>query len=294
MRETRWRLRGDAEWSALEWGEPVGVPSVFLHGFLDHAGAWARTVELLSGWRIALDHRGHGLSPHCGPLETYHFPEYLADLDALLRQVGPAKLVGHSMGGTIASMYAGARPERVLALATVDGLGLHDMGEEAVDRMQQFLDEVERPPVNKVFPSVEAAAARLRQSNLGLAEGESLRLAERILRPVDGGLTWTWDSRHRIRAAVPYRIANHQLFLRRIRCPVLAVRPEFSPFQPENVAALHGCIEQIQVATIPGASHMVHLDAPEALAAVLRPFLDAPPIQGVPREALTKRRLHPT
>jgi pimeloyl-ACP methyl ester carboxylesterase len=274
MREVRYRIRG-REHAAIEWGERSGVPTVLLHGFLDHAGSWRQTAEGLSGWIVAPDHRGHGLSQHVGEGETYHFPEYLADLDALLAHIGPAKLVGHSMGGTVASMYAGVRPERVHCLATVDGLGMHDSGEESAERMLQFLDEVQTPPMNKVFPTAEAAAERLRHANRSLAPLEAERLARRILRPVEGGFTWTWDSRHRIRGPIPYRIANHQQFLRRIQCPFLAIRPEFSPFQEENVAALHGCVPHLQTATVPGATHMVHLDAPALLAAVLRPFLDA-------------------
>lgn len=274
MRATQYVLQGRPH-AALEWGERGGIPTVLLHGYLDHAGAWSRVAPGLSGWLVAYDHRGHGLSPHCGAGESYHFPDYLADLDALLAELGPAKLVGHSMGGTIASMYAGVRPEKVVALVTVDGLGLFDSSTQSAERMTQFLDEVARPPVNKVFPSIEAAAARLRHSNPRIDEAWARELAARILRPVEGGYTWTWDARHRIRGPIPYRHDNHAQFLRRIRCPVLAVHPEHSPFAAADVAHLESLVPGIRRVTVPGATHMVHLDAPAQLAAAIRPFLDA-------------------
>lgn len=274
MRATTYTLHG-RDYAALEWGAPTGTPTVLLHGFLDHAGSWARVAEGLGGWRLAIDHRGHGLSPHAGPGETYHFPDYLADLDALLAQVGPARLVGHSMGGTIASMYAGVRPSRVRCLVTVDGLGLFDSSTQSVERMSQFLDEVASPPTNRVFPTVEAAAARLRHSNPSLDEAWARALAERTLRPEGGGFTWTWDPRHRIRGPVPYRHDNHLQFLRRVVCPVLAVHPENSPFAPADVHLLESAIAKLRTVEVAGAGHMVHLDAPAALAAAIRPFLDA-------------------
>ena len=206
--------------------------------------------------------------------ETYHFPEYLADVDALIGALGaPVNLVGHSMGGTIATMYAGARPDRVRRVVSIDGLGMPDAGEVAAERLVQFLDGVADPPSHKIFPDVATAASRLRRANPQIDEAWALELAVRTTTPVDGGLVWSWDVRHRIRGAIPYRQANHQQLLRRIACPVLSVRPEHSPFMPADVGALESTITNLVTATIRGAGHMVHLDAPSELSAVIQDFL---------------------
>ncbi len=274
MRSTTYTLRG-LSFAALEWGESVGIPTVLLHGFLDHSGSWSRVAPGLPGWIVALDLRGHGHSPWAGPGQTYHFPEYVADLDALVVALGGrVRLVGHSMGGTLASLYAGARPECVTRLVSVDGLGLADSGAHARDRMVQFLDGVRREGKSGVYPTLGAAAARLVQAWPGLDPAWSMELAARGSRAVEGGVIWRYDPRHRLRGPSPYRQDQHQQFLTAIACPVLSVHPERSPFAAADVARLEASIPDLRVVPLPGAGHMAQLDAPEALAALLRRFLE--------------------
>ena len=61
---------------------------------------------------IAIDHRGHGCSGHIPLYEDYHFPDYISDLQALLSILSLEQfvLIGHSMGGTIASLYGAFLP----------------------------------------------------------------------------------------------------------------------------------------------------------------------------------------
>jgi pimeloyl-ACP methyl ester carboxylesterase len=278
MREERWTFRG-LPFGGLSWGEPTGVPTVLLHGFLDHAGSWARVAAGLPGFLVAPDLRGHGHSAWVGPGETYHFPEYLADLDALVDHLGGrVSLVGHSMGGTLASIYAGARPGAVERLAAVDGLGLPDGGAQARDRMVQFLDGVRRTDTPSTrttppMPTLAVAADRLRRAWPGLDDPFALALAERGARPVEGGFAWRYDPRHRIRSAAPYRQDHHRQFLDAITCPVLSIHPERSPFAPADVDRLESAIRDLRVEILPNAGHMAQLDAPDALAMRLRAFL---------------------
>lgn len=261
-------------WPADEAGA-AGPVTVFLHGFLDHAGAWEGVAELLPGERVAVDHRGHGRSQHNPPGASYFFADYLADLDVLLDALSPTRpvrLVGHSMGGTIATLYAGARPQRVASVVSLDGLGLHDGGDEVVVRMEQFLDGAKKPPRNRPMPSVRAAADRILRDHPRVGADWANRLAERGTVPVEGGVTWSFDPLHRARSPVPYRHGHHLPLLARIQAPVLALRPEFPVFAADDVAKLEAAVPTLTAVTIPGTGHSMHQEAPGMIAREIRSF----------------------
>ena len=100
-------------------GEPAVV---LLHGMAcvhDHMLPVMRHLE--SRHRcVAVDLRGHGASD--APLDAYAMDDFLADLDALIGELGLGRpiLVGHSFGGSIALAYADRYPERVAALVMLD------------------------------------------------------------------------------------------------------------------------------------------------------------------------------
>lgn len=98
-------LRG-LESCVREWGPEAGLPVFLLHGWMDSGATWQFVVDALLDhplpYRlIAPDWRGFGDSAWC--THGYWFPDYLADLEALLDALAPGKdvvLVGHSMGAT--------------------------------------------------------------------------------------------------------------------------------------------------------------------------------------------------
>ena len=111
-----------------EWGQDAAPPLVLLHGWMDVSASFQFVVdEFERDWHvIAPDWRGYGLTDR-GPGDCYWFPDFLADLEAILDAVSPngqVTLVGHSMGGNIAGLYAGARPERVERLVLAEGFGM--------------------------------------------------------------------------------------------------------------------------------------------------------------------------
>jgi pimeloyl-ACP methyl ester carboxylesterase len=271
--ETRRTLRG-LDVCTLEWGAPrdaSDVPVVLVHGWADHAGTWAEVAPRLGRWCVAPDLRGHGHSGWCGLSETYHVAEYVADLDALVTALGGrAHVVGHSLGGTVVTLWAGARPERALSVTVVDGLGLPDAGEGAVTRMREFLDGVAAgPPAHRPFGVVDEAAGRLRAAHPFLASSEAAALAERGTVAREERRVWAWDPRHRLRSPTPYRQDVHARFLASITAQVLLVRPARSPFTVEDFERLRAAMPRARVREVPDAGHMVQLEAPEVVAAAV-------------------------
>ena len=127
-RSTRHRIRG-IDYHVREWGDPAQPLVVMLHGWGDCSASFQFTVDAMSSnWHvIAPDWRGFGLSHF--RTDTYWFPDYVADLHALLSIYTPdaqANLLGHSMGANAAGLYAGVFPERVRAFINVEGFGLAD------------------------------------------------------------------------------------------------------------------------------------------------------------------------
>jgi pimeloyl-ACP methyl ester carboxylesterase len=105
---------GDVTLSVQADGPADGPIVVFLHGVSGsrHAYGWL-PHEVLSGRRVLRpDLRGHGESGQPG---AYRIGDYTGDVVALLRETGPAVLVGHSLGGCIAWTAAQRHPELVRA-----------------------------------------------------------------------------------------------------------------------------------------------------------------------------------
>jgi pimeloyl-ACP methyl ester carboxylesterase len=164
------------------WGRE-GAPKIFmLHGWMDVAASFQFVVDHLHGdWHvIAPDWRGFGLTERAGT-DTYWFPDYLADLDAILchyQPEGQVNLVGHSMGGNIAGIYAGVRPERIRRFVNLEGFGLTGAKpDDAPGRYAKWLDELLDPPVMKGYPTQQAGAARLQKTNPRLTDERAAFLA---------------------------------------------------------------------------------------------------------------------
>jgi pimeloyl-ACP methyl ester carboxylesterase len=146
------------------WGCANAPRLFFLHGWMDSSPTFQFLVDALQGaWQvIAPDWRGYGASQWLS--HPYWFPDYYADLHAILAHYSdePVCLVGHSMGGNIASIYAGLRPERVSRLVMMDFLGLPVPTDADGSRpLGHWLDEVFKTPTLRTYPSHEALAQRL-------------------------------------------------------------------------------------------------------------------------------------
>ena len=272
-------------YQVLEWGsaENAGHTVLLLHGFLDLAWGWEETVEAGLSARyhvLAPDLRGHGDSDRVGAGGYYHFADYIADVASLVDKLsGPRlSLVGHSMGGSVASYYAGAFPERVHRLALLEGLGPPEDTLPAPERMLHWItgwkNSLVREP--RRYQSIEEAAERLRQNDVGLSIEMSLRLAERGTELLgDGTRRFKHDPVHLTRGPYPFRVEVAQRFWQRIRCPVLAIDGSESAFAGRliDVKLRLGHFASVECRTLQGAGHMMQRHRPVELARLLCEFL---------------------
>jgi pimeloyl-ACP methyl ester carboxylesterase len=269
-----------------EWGEPAGVPIVLVHGFLDQADSWTFFVAELQRrlapplWIIAPDCRGHGDSDWVGAGGYYHFPDYVLDLDCVIRASGAPRvyLIGHSMGGTISFLYAGAFPERIGKLALIEGIGPIGMNlSDAPLRMERWINEVhERGRRHfREYASIDAGAGQLQQTNPRLTRERALVLARTAMKLNEKGKwVWKFDPLHRTVAPQPFYTAQALEFLRRIECPVLVVDGrESRQARRTDKEQRYAAIADHRRVVIEQAGHMVHQDNPAKLAEAVAAFM---------------------
>lgn len=253
-----------------------------LHGWCDVSASFQFLVDALKrDWRvIAPDWRGFGLSQGNG--DAYWFPDYLADLDFLLdHYVGtdPVRLIGHSMGGNVASLYAGVRPRRIVGIVNLEGFGLKPVDSEAApDRYVKWLDQMREAAGFRVYPDRAAFAQRLRQDNPRLSHERAAFLAEYLGERVGEGVRLAADPCHRWANPVLYRIEEAQACWRRVTAPVLWVRGGDSDFMRHNhpdeadYLARLGCFTNASEIKLENCGHNMHHDQPERVAALIEEF----------------------
>ncbi len=277
----RLRLSTGLDYHLLEWGRDeasLDHTVVMVHGFLDLAWGWQDAVEAGLAGRfhvVAPDMRGHGDSDRVGAGGYYHFMDYLADLESLIEQLGRARvsLVGHSMGGSIASYYTGAWPDRVERLVLIEGSGPPEDPTPVPERVRLWVDACKRARSRQPsgYDGIEAAAARLRQHDSQLDEALSLRLAQHGTLPgSDGRLHFKHDPLHLTRGPYPFRLEVARSFWQRIRCPLLLVEGSESPFRALDRS---GDFPDAERAVVEGAAHMIQRHRPRELGQLLARFL---------------------
>jgi pimeloyl-ACP methyl ester carboxylesterase len=275
-----------------EWGPAAAGPGrtlFMLHGWMDVSASFQFVVDALEpDWRVvAPDWRGFGLTEWTRG-DCYWFPDYAADLECILDAVqgdAPAHLVGHSMGGNIALMYAGARPGRVRTVVNLEGFGLHaSHAEQAPGRLAQWIDEVKAGGSLRDYASRDEVAARLRKNNPRLSAERAAFLAEHWAEPDGRGrLRVAGDPAHRIVNPVLYRVDEAMACWRAITAPALMVMAadtdalrHVARDREQALAELQrrfAAVPGAEQATVADAGHMLHHDQPEAVARLIGDFL---------------------
>lgn len=275
----------------LEWrADEPRATALLLHGVMDAAATWDLVAAHLAegGLRVlAPDLRGFGGGPRVAPGGYYHFPDYVFDVadivDALVPPQSPLLLVGHSMGGTIATLYAGAFPERVTGVALLEGVGPPDQSpEDAPARMRAWIEGVRsvRARDERILPSREEALRRLAANHPRVSPDVLSTRLDALARPrTHARLGWRADPLHGTRAPVPFYAATYRAFARRVTCPVLFVSGGKDGWHPldeeERLACFSQFPQQLRRAELADAGHMMHWTQPVGLARALVQFASA-------------------
>lgn len=278
--------------AARAWGDPSLPPLLGLHGWLDNAASFDAIAPRLGKHFhfVALDFAGHGRSGHASPGIAYRFVDGVFDVLAAADALGWDRfdLLGHSMGGGIASLTAAACPGRVLRLVTIEALGaLVTPAEQTAAQLRRGIAQARAlasKPLRVFASADEAIAARAQANGLSRAAAEPLVL--RGIKPVPGG--WSWSSDQRLTTASLQRFTEAQVrdLLRHIAAPTLLILAPDSTVQPVSEAALAeriATMAQIEVLRLPGGHHL-HLENPQPVAQAILDFLS----RAMPRDTIAE------
>ncbi len=283
------------------WGDldavPTGLaPLVLMHGWMDVGASFQFVVDALAAAEgngrcvIAPDWRGFGLT-QTPAADTYWFPDYLGDLDALLDALLPAErfgaidLVGHSMGGNVVMSYAGLRPARIRRLVNLEGFGLPETRpQQAPRRLLQWLDELKAPQQLRSYDSVDEVAQRLMKNNPLLPADKAAWLAPHWSRQADDG-RWhvLGDPAHKRLNPILYQKDEVLETWKLITAPVLWVEGDLTDVEKwwghryprADFEARLAVVPKLERHLLSPCGHMLHHDQPEALATRMLAFLTA-------------------
>lgn len=262
-----------------EHGEP-GAPKVLaLHGWQDNSASFTTLAALLPELHIiAPDFPGHGRSDWRHPQAAYSTWNYLDEVDAAYQKYcsDGAVIVGHSMGGSVAALYAGMYPGRCRCLILLDSIGpVVTPPEDAPGQLRIARQQLAalQPGRRRYYPDFESAVQA--RASRGLQPDAARLLAERGVAQDQQGWYWNLDPRLALKNPLSFTEEHSKAFLERIACPVLLVAARsFWEGRRDWFERRVSYFRRLELHELDGSHHQhMEAQAPQ-VAALIRRFLD--------------------
>ena len=275
----------------VDWGgqapaaenAPAATNMVLVHGIQDHCRTWDDlAAEFYQQYHVvAPDLRGHGDSEWVKGA-AYHYMDYLYDLNQLVTQadLAPITLVGHSMGGAIAALFAGVFPELVGRLVIIEGIGLWQKFNPLPDvqtAMREWVGATRQLSARlpRRYPQLSDAYQRMQQANPQLSESQALHLTiHGSNQHEDGTYSWHYDNYTYNFASNSIGEADICALWEAIQCPTLIINADEGLEHRIGQDDTLKYFNDAQLVELPSTGHWTYHDDLPGLVQVMKKFLE--------------------
>ena len=277
MIETEFNI-GILNLAALD-NQGSGSVVIGLHGYLDNAESLRLLAPYLQTHRfVAIDLAGHGRSGHRTAGAHYNQADYLQDLYALIESQGwdEVILLGHSLGGILASLFAALFPEKVSAVISIDACGpLTEDEDTTVAQMRDAILSRHAKSRNKlrVVELEDAVKARCKISDIPEAHARSI-LSRNLTQDAGGHCFWSSDPKLRTKSMLRLTEKQAEALMRAIVCPILFIGASNSfknletLFPKRKMWFLNAQYEQFV------GGHHIHMENTDDIGVLIRQFVE--------------------
>lgn len=269
------------------WGNPEAPSLILLHGWMDMSATFQFMVDALRGdWDvIAPDWAGFGASGW-NP-SGYSFTHYLADLDMLLAHYtpdAPARIIAHSMGANLTTMYAAARPERLSHFINIEGYApIPEFFKGSLGNViGRWLEQLRNPSEVRIYTDYAQLTRRLMKGNRRLSQARAEYLASQLGRIDERGeVVVATDPKARFISPISLHREQAISLWSDIQARVLCIRGQDSfvtrafDKYPEDLEQRLKAFRDAREVVLPDSSHNLHHEVPEELARLVESFLEA-------------------
>jgi pimeloyl-ACP methyl ester carboxylesterase len=269
----------------LDWGNPDAPPLILQHGGRDHARSWDWVAqELRHDWHvIAPDLRGHGDSAW-SPEGHYGFTAFVYDFTQLIHTLGydQVTVISHSLGGSIATRYAGLYPDRLRKLVNIEGLGpaprvraeREALG--AAHNLRKWIEDrrLSAGRMPRRYPNIEAAYARMKTENAFLSDEQARHLTiHGASRNEDGTWSWKFDNYLNVWESNDLSYTEIGKIWGAVTCPVLMFYGLDSFSSNPRIDGRLDLFQNARLIEYENAGHWLHHDQFDRFMADVKAFL---------------------
>lgn len=254
------------------------IPVLCVHGWLDNAASFEALAPYLADLKlIAIDLPGHGLSDHLPKASYYHFIDGVSHLLKFIDNMNLQAfyLLGHSLGGCLASIAASAIADKIKGLILLDAIGpIAEDEQKAHKNYQRYLTQSRRlnKSQSKYFSSIEEAI-ETRALKGYLSKELARAIVTRGVKQTDNGYIWRHDKR--LLLPSPLRMTEVQVlsFLQAIQTKTLLLTAKNGfIYDEDKVRERIDTVPHIKQHIIDGGHH-IHLEAPTEVARLIKNFI---------------------